>query len=189
MVNFTNDDLTDMHFCYGLADWSTLMASLEGMMENLEVCLHNSYFQVKNRFDAQHEGFSMGIYLSLMVVKTTLSSLKNMRLSPHIISPIVIDTWTIIIWHKGGNNLKEFLDHQVTMETEKELTLAFLDGSVNKMNDSNRTSVYRKSTCIPDSASISNILLVQKLGLFRLCTIEPWPFAVIMRILIRRSRT
>ncbi|XP_050299707.1 uncharacterized protein LOC126738416 [Anthonomus grandis grandis] len=130
---------------------------LDGVMELLEICLRNSYFQVKDRFYAQDEGLPMGSSLSPVIANIFMEwfeehAIDASRCKPKLWLRYVDDTF--IIWDKEEKALQEFLLHlnsfrptiKFTMETEKDSALPFLDVLVKKVGGNLRTSVYRKPT-------------------------------------------
>lgn len=138
-----------------LADRTEL--PLDGVMELLELCLRNSYFQVKDRFYAQIDGLPMGSSLSPVVANIYMEWFEHYAIETANIKP---KTWlryvddTFIVWSGDHEELQEFLEHlnslrpsiNFTMEKEQNSALPFLDVLVKRQNGHIQTSVYRKPT-------------------------------------------
>lgn len=130
---------------------------LEGIMDLLECCLRNSYFQVKDKFYAQEDGLPMGSSLSPVVANIYMEWFENEAIRT---APIKPKLWlryvddTFIIWKENDKALEQFLEHinrirqpiKFTMEKERNNRLPFLDVLVQRKEQTIETSVYRKPT-------------------------------------------
>ena len=130
---------------------------INAIMDLLECCLDNSYFQEKDRFYSQNDGLPMGSPLSPIVANIFMEWFESEALDhapkkPKLWLRYVDDTF--IIWDGSDDELEQFLLHlnsikttiKFTMEKEANNQLPFLDVMVRRNNQKIQTSVYRKPT-------------------------------------------
>ena len=126
---------------------------LEGVMELLRCCRHNSYFQVKDKFYAQDDGLPMDSLLSSVIANLYMEWFKTHAINTATIKPEIwlryVDD-TFIIWNETDRQLDSFLNHlnslrqtiKFTIEKEKNDCLSFLDVFDTKNNGQIKTSLY-----------------------------------------------
>lgn len=138
-----------------LANRTTLSPS--SIMELLDVCVKNSYFQYNNSFFLQNSGLPMGGILSPLLSNIYMDHFENLLLSTWEEKPLLwlryIDD-IFCVWKSTYKDLDKFFQHlnslrptlKFTVEHEEDNIIPFLDVLIEKTDDKLKTSVYRKKT-------------------------------------------
>ena len=130
---------------------------VKGILDLLEICLKNVYFQYKEKFYSQKEGLPMGSSLSPALANIFMDGLEKRIFQesedkPKLWLRYVDDTF--IIWQHGKEKLETFFNYvnnvtpsiKFTYEVEKNNSLPFLDVLAIRYNGRIDTSVNRKPT-------------------------------------------
>jgi hypothetical protein len=144
-----------LHNDHTLTEQSSL--EVEDIMELLDVCLTTTYFQVDDKFFQQKDGMTMGNALSPVVSNIFMEHFEELVLRtpnhrPFLWLRYVDDTF--VIWPHGPDRSQEFFDHinnlrpsvQLSMETEADSKIPFLDVLLIKKQLTMTTTMYRKSS-------------------------------------------
>jgi len=116
---------------------------VNAIIELLECCVNNSYFQEKDRFFSQNDGLPMGSSFSPLIANIYMEwfeerAIESATQKPKLWLRYVDDTF--ILWDKNDDELQDFLQHlnslrpsiKFTMEKEENNRLPFLDVMVKK---------------------------------------------------------
>ena len=141
------------------------------LMEALDICLHASFFVYNDVIYKQIFGCPMGSPLSPIIANVIMEEIEQTALSTYLNPPslwlryvdnvyAIMEKTEVQPFHDYLNTISTSI--KFTKELEKSGQLAFLDVSVQQMEDGSlATSVYRKPTHTP--TGIFNICLIPRL--------------------------
>ena len=124
-------------------------------MDLLHLCLTSTYFQYNGKHYKQLHGTAMGSPVSVVVAEIVMQNIEEQALATFsetlpLWLRLVDDTITAVL----ENKIDEFHEHlneqntniQFTKEIEENGKIPFLDCLVTRVNNTLRTTVYRKPT-------------------------------------------